>query len=135
MASPTKHSPNQALSPSDFIKNVDVVIVGAGLSGLSAALDVQKAGLTVAVLEARDCVGGKTLSKGLTSGNGHVDVGAAWLNDKTQPKIYALGKKYGFDTVVQPTEGDEVLRDTSGKSQRVPEDVAPWVRGPCSSGL
>jgi monoamine oxidase len=55
MASPTKHSPNQALSPSDFIKNDDVVIVGA--------LDVQKAGLTVAVLEARDRVDGKTLSK------------------------------------------------------------------------
>ena len=80
-------------------------------------------------------MGGKTLSKALTSDNRHVDVGAAWLNDKTQATTYDLAKKYGLDTIVQPTEGDEVLQDTSGKSQRVPEDVAPSVRGPCSSGL
>jgi monoamine oxidase len=58
------------------------------LSGLQAALDVQKAGLSYVVREARDRVGGK----------GVVDLGAAWLNEVTQPQIYTLAKKYGIET-------------------------------------
>jgi monoamine oxidase len=107
--------------------SVDVVIVGAGLSGLQAALDVQKAGLSYVVLEARDRVGGKTLSHPLASGKGVVDLGAAWLNEVTQPKIYALAKKYGFETVVQPSEGDGILEDISGTIQRIAEGQLPDV--------
>lgn len=73
------------------------------------------------------------LFKALSSGNGHVDVGAAWLSDKTQTKIYALAKSYGFDTAVQPVEGIGVLQDTSGKVQRVGEDAAPSVSVALSS--
>src|SRR6266404_1673263 len=37
-------------------REVDVVIIGAGLSGLAAARDLRKAGRSVVVLEARDRV-------------------------------------------------------------------------------
>lgn len=106
--------------------SVDVVIVGAGLIGLQAALDVRKAGLSYVVLEARDRVGRKTLSQRLASGKGVVDLGAAWLNEVTQPKIYALAK-YGFETVVQPSKGDGVLEDTSGTIQRFADGQLPDV--------
>lgn len=43
-------------------KQADVVVVGAGLSGLRAALKVQAAGLSCIVVEAIDRVGGKTLT-------------------------------------------------------------------------
>ncbi|KAF8855766.1 putative flavin-containing amine oxidase [Acephala macrosclerotiorum] len=107
-----------ALSPPQDIKSVDVIIVGAGLSGLQAALDIQKAGLSFAIIEARDRVGGKILTTPLASGKGVVDIGAAWLNDKTQPRIYELAMKYGFETVVQRTEGDQVIEVKPGEPYR-----------------
>jgi len=100
----------------------DVVVVGAGLSGLQAALGVQKAGFSCVLLEARDRVGGKTLSQPLASGKEMVDLGAAWLNEVTQPKIFALAKKYGYETVVQTSKGDGIVEDTSGNIQRVAQD-------------
>ena len=63
---------------------LDVVVVGAGLSGLQAALSFRQAGLTVKVIEARDRVGGKTLSVPCSDGRGYADLGAAWLNNNTQ---------------------------------------------------
>lgn len=47
-----------------------IIVVGAGLSGLTAALEFSKAGHEVTVLEARDRVGGRTWSQRL--GNGQV---------------------------------------------------------------
>ena len=47
----------------------DVAIIGAGLSGLNAALELEKYGLKTVVLEANNRVGGKLLSKKELNGN------------------------------------------------------------------
>jgi monoamine oxidase len=116
---------NLTISPLKEARSVDVVVVGAGLSGLQAALDIQKAGFSCIVLEARDRVGGKTLSRPLANGNGVVDIGAAWLNDKTHSKIFELVKKYGFETVVQRIEGDKVVEVKPGEPHRYSAGRAP----------
>lgn len=84
---------------------VDVVVVGAGLSGLQAAHDVQIAGLSCIVLEARDRVGGKTWTQPTKSGS-FVDLGAAWINDSNQSKMYALAKRFDLDLIEQLVNGN-----------------------------
>lgn len=99
------------LSP---VKEVDVVVVGAGFSGLKAAYDVQKAGLSCIVVEARDRVGGKTWSTDSTGSDKFVDRGAAWINDTNQSEVFALVQALGLKTVVQNTTGNVVQQDLDG---------------------
>ncbi|KAI8648377.1 Amine oxidase [Fusarium sp. Ph1] len=95
---------------------VDVIIVGAGLSGLRAATELHSAGLSYVVLEAEDRVGGKTLSVPASSnGTGLVDMGAAWINDSNQSEIFALAEEFDFDLIVQRAEGDSLFQDEEGK--------------------
>lgn len=91
-------------------QQVDVVVVGAGLSGLAAARDVIRAGLTCIVLEARDRVGGRTWSEHL-DGGGVIDKGAAWINDSNQSRMAALAKHYGAELIEQNTNGNCVFQD------------------------
>ncbi|MEP6763556.1 MAG: FAD-dependent oxidoreductase, partial [Gemmatimonadaceae bacterium] len=58
--------------------SVDVCVIGAGFAGLAAAHAVKATGKTVMVLEARDRVGGRTLTIPLTGG-GWVDEGGQWV--------------------------------------------------------
>jgi len=107
-----------AAIPQHAAQRVDVLIIGAGLSGLQAAVDLHKAGLNVKVLEARDRVGGKTYSK---AAQGSVtDVGAAWINDTNQSKMFALAKRYGLDLIKQNVEGCIVVDDGIGQIKQHP---------------
>lgn len=103
----------------------DVVVVGAGLSGLQAALDVQKTGLSCVVLEARDRVGGKTWSIEHAGKGAGVDVGAAWINDTNQSKIFEITKKYGLKTIVQHVKGKVVQEDLDGSLSLFPYGGVP----------
>lgn len=96
----------------------DVIVVGAGPSGLQAALSAKQAGLSVAVLEARNRVGGKVWSVPLASGRGTVDLGAAWINDSLQKRVWAYVKQFGLDVVKQRLEGQGVVQFAS-KGERL----------------
>ncbi|KAJ0272813.1 hypothetical protein COL940_010220 [Colletotrichum noveboracense] len=91
--------------------DVDVVIVGAGLSGLRAAVDIHKSGLSYVVLEAMDRVGGKTLSVPDSPQGGVVDFGAAWINDTSQVEMYRLAKDFGFELIEQTATGLNLYQD------------------------
>lgn len=115
-----KVRPHTISSPVANIVDTDVVIVGAGLSGLQAATDLHNAGLSCIVLEAKDRVGGKTQSVAMQTGRGVLDVGAAWINNKTQTRMYGLYQKFGCRALVQRMQGDELLRTSEIQTTRVP---------------
>lgn len=74
----------------------DVVVVGAGLSGLAAARAIAAAGRAVVVLEARDRVGGRTLNRDLGGGK-VVEVGGQWIGP-TQDHLARLARELGVGT-------------------------------------
>ena len=76
--------------------NCDVVIVGAGMSGLTAARVLVDAGKSVVVLDARDRLGGRTLSKALSNGF-VVDMGGQWVGP-TQHRVVKLIRELGLRT-------------------------------------
>lgn len=85
----------------------DVVVVGAGLAGLSAARAVQAAGRSVVVVEARDRVGGRT-EAGLLSDGQWIELGGQWLGP-TQDRMYALVAELGLETIPTYNDGDIVF--------------------------
>lgn len=107
--------------------SVDVVIIGAGLAGLTAAYEATSKGYSCIVLEARDRVGGKTWSQPLENGKGVVDLGAAWINDTSQTKMYALAKRFNADLIEQNTQGDCVFQGFDGKCSSFPYGEVPRV--------
>ncbi|PLB40393.1 putative flavin-containing amine oxidase [Aspergillus candidus] len=106
-------------------ETTDVIIVGAGLAGLTATHDILRAGQSCLILEARDRVGGKTWSTPLKDGKGLVDLGAAWINDSNQSKVYALAQRYGAELIEQNTNGNIVLQDADGNCSPFPYGEPP----------
>jgi monoamine oxidase len=87
-------------------KKVDVVVVGAGLAGLSAARRLRRGGASVAVLEARDRVGGRTLNHPLGRGE-VVEIGGQWVGP-TQNRVLELIKDLGLSTFKTYVDGKNV---------------------------
>lgn len=79
------------------MSDIDTVVVGAGVAGLTAARLLTAAGQRVVVLEARDRVGGRTHSQrsdGLVT-----DLGASWIHGIDDNPLFAAVRAFGMPTV------------------------------------
>lgn len=127
-----------------------LIIIGAGLSGLVAANEVQRAGHEVVVLEARDRVGGRvlTLRDGLHDGQ-YADVGAEMIYHG-QERIVELCSAHGLELTTDFSLGTdtpaiifhgqrlsddasrEIVEEMRSGIRRVPpgpfEAVSQWLR-------
>ena len=90
----------------------DVVVVGAGLAGLAAARRLVDAGAEVVVLEARDRVGGRTLTLPAADGT-PIDHGGQWIGP-TQDRIAALAARFGVTTYASYEHGLTPSSATAG---------------------
>ena len=81
----------------------DVIIVGAGAAGLSAARTLGEAGVTYKVIEARDRIGGRTFTETTTFGVPY-DRGGHWLHDSDVNPWIAYAKTNGFNVYEDPGE-------------------------------
>jgi len=110
------------------VTDVDYCVVGAGFAGLTAALRLKQAGRSVALLEARDRVGGRTFTVTRPDGT-WIDRGGAWIGPG-QDRIYAMMDEFGVPEYKQHNDGDAMMI-VDGKKHRyggtIPWTMSPWA--------
>ncbi|KDA07099.1 Putrescine oxidase [Microbacterium sp. CH12i] len=100
----------------------DVLIVGAGAAGLTAANDLRKAGLSVAVLEARDRVGGRLWTDVIDGAM--LEIGGQWVSPD-QEALKETIAELGLATYSRYREGESVYIGPSGELTRFTGDIFP----------
>ncbi len=100
----------------------DVLIVGAGAAGLTAANDLRKAGLSVAVLEARDRVGGRLWTDVIDGAM--LEIGGQWVSPDQDALIETI-HELGLETFSRYREGDSVYIGPDGTASRFTGEMFP----------
>lgn len=79
------------------MSDIDTIVIGAGVSGLTAARLLAREGQRVVVLEARDRIGGRVWtdrSEGMVT-----DLGASWIHGITDSPVADAAEAFGLPTV------------------------------------
>ncbi|HJU03897.1 MAG TPA: NAD(P)/FAD-dependent oxidoreductase [Nitrospiraceae bacterium] len=122
------------------LRGQSIIVVGAGLAGLSAAVDLHDRGATVRVLEARDRIGGRvwTLRDGFAAGQ-HAEAGADLIEEE-QKEVRSLAARLGleltpilrggFSFVGRGPRGRPVIQKGRGAGawDMLSAELQPWVR-------
>ncbi|WP_369174925.1 flavin monoamine oxidase family protein [Streptomyces sp. R28] len=104
------------------VRQTDLVVVGAGLSGLTAAAELRAHGRNPLVLEADDRIGGRTLSH-VVAGQ-FLDAGGAYTGDR-HSEVRALAARLGVR--LQATEAPgSALFDLRGRVSRADSRTPPY---------
>ncbi|MEX0988913.1 MAG: NAD(P)/FAD-dependent oxidoreductase [Actinomycetota bacterium] len=87
------------------LMDADVVVIGAGFAGITAARDLTEAGRSVVVLEARDRIGGRTWYREIPGTGVMAEYGGMFLSRATQPNLAREIDRYSA-AVLTATEPD-----------------------------
>ncbi|MEO6199726.1 MAG: NAD(P)/FAD-dependent oxidoreductase [Cryobacterium sp.] len=100
----------------------DVVIVGAGATGLTAAKALMHAGKSVIVLEARDRIGGRLWTDSI---DGQMfEIGGQWVSPDQTALIETL-EELGLETYARYRDGESVYVSRDGQARRYTGDIFP----------
>ncbi|GAA1614594.1 flavin monoamine oxidase family protein [Leucobacter chromiireducens] len=97
------------------MQSVDVVVIGAGFAGLTAARELGNAGLNVLTLEARDRVGGRTWTEHRLGQD--LELGANWVH-WVQPHVWAEMTRYGREMIRSPRADEAYWRGPDGSARQ-----------------
>ncbi|MCJ1707665.1 NAD(P)/FAD-dependent oxidoreductase [Microbacterium sp. VKM Ac-2923] len=100
----------------------DVVVIGAGAAGLTAANDLRRAGLSVAVLEARDRVGGRLWTDVIDGAM--LELGGQWVSPDQQALIDTVAD-LGLTTYSRYRDGESVYVGADGEAKRFTGEMFP----------
>ena len=100
----------------------DVVVIGAGAAGLTAANDLRKAGLSVAVLEARDRIGGRLWTDEIDGAL--LEIGGQWVSPDQDALIDTIAE-LGLETYSRFREGDSVYIGPDAVAHRFRGEMFP----------
>ena len=118
---------------------MDVLVVGAGLSGLAAARALTTAGADVVVLEARDRVGGRTEGL-LLDDRTPLELGGQWLGEG-HTRMAGLVAELGLATFRTWNDDGELLVELGGRLSRMASHkgampkLSPFVLADLAQGL
>jgi monoamine oxidase len=104
------------------IHKIDVLIVGAGVAGLSAAAELASAGLAVTVIEARDRIGGRIFTLHPDDSEAPVELGAEFIHGRPPELLHLL---HDADATLQSIHGVDACF-TQGALSRCPRDDAAF---------
>ncbi|MFI7128721.1 flavin monoamine oxidase family protein [Nonomuraea sp. NPDC050153] len=91
----------------------EVIVIGAGASGLAAATALHAAGRDTLCLEARDRVGGRLLSVPAADPGRTLDLGATWFWEGEE-RVRKLATGGGVEIFAQHLAGDTLFQDVTG---------------------
>jgi monoamine oxidase len=91
----------------------NIIIIGAGVAGLTAAKLLHEDGFDVMILEAKNRVGGRTHTIDL--GGTKADAGASWIHYKNGNPITYIAQEYGFEIIEDVLKSFQIWDSQKGQ--------------------